>query len=103
MLTRHMAEIRSAFAEPLAAHFHRTPEDIRDQGLGAGDFSLRHHVEITLPDGSRMEFRHAFFVVDREHGMVGIFSEHCGYYAFCGPDLKVSAIWDTTVISTVIL
>ena len=81
IVTRHMAEIRDAFAEPLARRFGRPVEDVRE-GLSAGDFRGDEEVQITLCDGSTFQLRYAFYVEDDDGRWVGVFSEHCGYHAF---------------------
>lgn len=100
LLTRQMEEIRREFAELLAKRLGRSAQEIREDGLGAGDFSTREEVELTLPDGSVLRLRYAFAVVDEAVGAVAVFSEHCGYYVFCGPDLRLTLYRDDRVVST---
>jgi len=88
MASRHMAEIRDAFAEPLARRLGRSVEEVRG-GLKAGDFRVDEDVAITLCDGSTLELRYAFYVEDDEGRWVGVFSEHCGYHAFGTIDLDI--------------
>jgi hypothetical protein len=88
LVTRHMAEIRDAFAEPLARRLGREADDIRE-GLGAGDFRGDESVRITLCDGSTMELRYAFYVESEDGRRVGVFTEHCGYHVFGTIDLDI--------------
>jgi hypothetical protein len=89
IISGHMADIRELFAAPLAAKLGRTREELRDEGLGVGDFRIDEGVELTLPDGSTMSFRYAFVVLDVEQRLVGVFTEHCGYFCFGMADLSV--------------
>lgn len=83
LATRHMAELRDAFAEPLARRLGRDADDIRE-GLGAGDFRVDESVHVTLCDGSKLELRYAFYVESDDKRRVGVFSEHGGYFVFGG-------------------
>lgn len=56
------------------------PKDVVLNGLGAGAFALGSWVEIVWPDGSIAKFQHAFACRSRENGLIGIFTEHCGYF-----------------------
>ena len=84
----HMAEIRHAFAEPLARRLGRAVDEVRE-GLGAGAFRVDEEVAITLCDGSTFHLRYAFYVEDDEGRWIGVFSEHCGYHAFGTVDLDI--------------
>ena len=88
LASRHMAEIREAFAEPLARRLGRAVDDVR-AGLGAGDFRHDESVRITLCDGSTMELRYAFYVESEDRRQVGVFTEHCGYHCFGTVDLDI--------------
>ncbi len=88
ILERQMTEIRCVFAGPLAARLGRPLEEIRDEGLGAFDFKTNEEVELTLCDGSTMSLRYAFFVVEPAQDLVGLFSEHCGYYFFGAASIR---------------
>ena len=90
MIQKHMADVRTVFAEPLAARLGRTVEEISQDGLQAGDFKVNERVEITLADGSSMSFRYAFVV--QGEGLVGVFTEHCGYDCLPMIDLKVNEL-----------
>lgn len=100
--TRQMGEIRELFAEPLAARFDRTTEQVIG-GLRAGDFPLGQEVRVEHPDGSSMRLQNAFALHDPETELVGIFSEHMGYYLFrlLGGDLKVTTLRDGVVVDTI--
>jgi hypothetical protein len=99
MIAKHITDIRTAFAEPLAAKLGRTSKEIREEGLLAGDFKVNERVEITLPDGSSMSFRYAFVVLDAEQGIVGVFTEHSGYHCLPMLDLKVTELRDGKVVA----
>jgi hypothetical protein len=98
MLARHMDDIRQAFAQPLAARLGRSVEEVRSRGLGALDFRGNEAVELTLADGSTMEFRYAFFVHDEAQGAVGVFTEHCGYHGFAAINLQLREIRDGAIV-----
>jgi hypothetical protein len=89
---QHMLEIRQAFAAPLAARLGRSVSEIHDEGLGVGDFKLDESIELKLSDGSTMSLRYAFAVIDVQERLVGIFSEHCGYFCFAMVNLELSEL-----------
>jgi len=70
------------WAEELANHLGRSAEDIRNEGLEAGDFRVGSRVEIRFPDRSFARFRSAFAVISEARQQVGVFTEHCGYLVF---------------------
>jgi hypothetical protein len=86
---QHMLEIRQALAAPLAARLGRSVAEIHDEGLGAGDFKLDESIEVKLADGSTMSLRYAFAVMDVQQNLVGIFTEHCGYFCFSTVDMEL--------------
>jgi hypothetical protein len=94
ILDQHRNDIRELFAESLAATLGRTAAEIRDDGLGVGDFKADERIELTLCDGSTMCFRYAFAVLDAGRRIVGIFTEHCGYYCFGMTDLRLHVVRD---------
>lgn len=85
-----MTEIRQAFAPLLAARLGRDAAEIHDEGLGALDFQIDESIALTLPDGSTMSLRYAFAVFDEPQRLVGIFSEHSGYFCFSMIDLTLT-------------
>lgn len=89
-MKRHMAEIRRLFAAPLAARLGRDEGAVRDDGLGAADFKVDERVALTLCDGSTMSLRYAFLAVDPARRLLGVFSEHCGYYCFGFASVEVA-------------
>ena len=97
LMWRHMQEIREAFAPKLAAKLGRPVEIILRDGLRAGDFSPRALVRLTLGDGSTMELRYAFVVIDEARGALALFSEHCGYFVYGTADLAVEVLHDGEV------
>lgn len=88
-LEQHRRDLRGLFLAQLAARLGRDAGEIRDEGLEAGDFQLDEAVDLTFADGSTMYFRHAFVVRDAAQGLVGVFSEHCGYHCFGLVDLEI--------------
>ena len=94
---RHMRDITALFSEPLAARLGVDAQRIREHGLDAGAFRHNAQLHITLPDGSTMHLRYAFFVEDDETNLVGVFSEHCGYHFFVRDELRIEQIEDGQV------
>jgi hypothetical protein len=94
-----MLEIRQAFAAPLAARLGRSVAEIHDEGLDAGDFKLDESIELELADGSTMSLRYAFAVVDLQQRMVGIFSEHCGYFCYGMVNLRLTELKGVNVVA----
>jgi hypothetical protein len=94
-----MAEIREAFAEPLARRLGRPVEAVRE-GLKVGDFRVNEDVAITLADGSTLHLRYAFYVEDDEGRAVGVFSEHCGYYFFGSSHLDIEQLRDGVAVTS---
>ena len=41
-----------------------------------------HRIRIELMDGSKVEFRCAFALVNESQHAIAVFSEHCGYHVF---------------------
>ena len=95
---QHRWEIRQVFAAPLAARLGRDVTEIRDEGLGAGDFKGDESVELELADGSTLSLRYAFAVMDVQQRLVGIFTEHCGYYCFAMVDLRLTELKGQNVV-----
>lgn len=98
-LTAHLSDIRTIFADALGEHLGRSAESIREEGLLVGDFRTDESVELTLPDGSTMNLRYAFVVVDPEQRIAGVFSEHCGYYCFGLADTVIEHLRDDEVVA----
>lgn len=67
-----------AFALPLSQRLKRPVEIILSEGLNASDFPGT-AVVVVFEDRSIMRFEYAFAV--RASGMIGVFTEHCGYHA----------------------
>jgi len=95
---KHMMEIRQAFAPLLAERLGRDAVEIHDEGLGALDFKIDESIELTLADGSTMSLRYAFAVFDEAQRLVGIFSEHCGYFCFSMVDLTLTELKGDSVV-----
>ena len=75
---------------PVSVHLGRTPEEVQSAGLCSSDFNS--DLVACFEDGSRMSFRRAFYVRHQAiHGLVAVFSEHCGYFElFLGPEGHIS-------------
>jgi hypothetical protein len=56
--------------------------------LTSMDFKIDESVYLEFPDESKMFFRFAFYIHDKENEEIAIFTEHCGYYFFKTWDLK---------------
>lgn len=83
-------QIVNDWANELSIKLGRSPEEIRDRGLGAGDFKVGSVVNIKFPDGSTANFRYAFFVANESRNSVAVFTEHCGYFEFSSYDLDIT-------------
>ena len=94
-----MLEIRQTFAMPLAVRLGRSVTEILDEGLGVGDFKLDESIELKLGDGSTMCLRCAFAVIDAQQRVVGIFSEHCGYFCYGMVDLELRELKGNKVVT----
>ncbi len=99
ILEQHRKDITGLFADRLAARLGRTAAEIRDEGLGAGDFEGNERIELALCDGSTMSFRYAFAVFDDEERIVGVFTEHGGHHCFAMADLALKELRDEKVVS----
>jgi hypothetical protein len=99
LVERQMKDVRDLFAEPLARRLGRTAAQIRERGLSATDFKPAERIELTLCDGSTMRLRYAFVVFEPALRIVGVFSEHCGYYCFGMADLQVAELRDESVVA----
>jgi hypothetical protein len=98
IIAHQMNDIRDLFAEPLAARLGRGAEEIRERGLAAGDFKVNERIDLVLCDGSTMSLRYAFAVLDPVQRIVGVFTEHCGYYCFGMADLRLDELRDGTIV-----
>ncbi|OGC16826.1 hypothetical protein A2526_01250 [candidate division WOR-1 bacterium RIFOXYD2_FULL_36_8] len=56
--------------------------------LTSMDFKCNESVCLEFPDGSKMLFKFAFYIHDKNNKEIAIFTEHCGYYFFKTWDLK---------------
>lgn len=84
-------ELVDFFAGELARYVGRSARRLRRDGLRADDFDG--DVLVDFADGSTMTFENGI-VVQHKSKTIGIFSEHCGYYAFDPVDVRVSRVWD---------
>ena len=81
-LKKRNDDLCHVFAVPLAAHLGRTVGEIKASGLELGDFNVDESIELELDDGSSLSLRYAFVVLDTSQRLVGVFTEHCGYFCF---------------------
>ncbi len=66
----------------LAQKTGRPAATLKAEGLHSGDFP-QGGVRIDFEDGSVVQFRWSFFVIDpARNGKVAVFTEHCGYHEF---------------------
>ena len=70
------------WAEELSKALDRPIEDIRRSGLSARDFPGDYDLGVEFADGSRVEFKYAFYLVREASHLIAVFSEHCGYHIF---------------------
>lgn len=70
------------WAEELSSILNRSAEDIRKDGLRADDFPAIYDLGIEFADGSRLEFKFAFYAVREALRQIAVFTEHCGYHVF---------------------
>lgn len=76
------------YADALAAQLGRPADEIRREGLRAGDFPYT--LNFQFEDGSHATFHHALFIHDPLRWAIVVFTEHCGYFVF--PDVvRISA------------
>jgi hypothetical protein len=61
-------------------------------GLSAANFPPGPSVVIRFPDGSHVQFRHAFAVPDEAGREVAVFTEHCGYHVFPVGEAEVEVV-----------
>jgi hypothetical protein len=76
------AGIAGEWAEELSCALERSIDDIRENGLSARDFPGEYDLCIDFADGSRVEFKYAFYVVREASRQIAVFTEHCGYHLF---------------------
>ena len=70
------------WAEELSEALNRSVEDIRRNGLSAGDFSGEYDLCVEFADSSKVDFKYAFYVVREASCLIAVFTEHCGYHIF---------------------
>jgi hypothetical protein len=85
---RQAAALAEEWAEPLAARagvakqeFLVTPERYMNYPLSS--------VRVELMDGSHLEFRYAFALVNEAMRAIAVFSEHCGSFVLPYHDARV--------------
>ena len=80
----------SEWAAELSEKLGRSAQELEARGLNASDFPLSGRVKITFPDGSQVDFNHAFYIISKSKSAIGVFTEHCGYHAFPLSDAEIS-------------
>ena len=75
-------QIVKEFVEELSGHLQILEETLLDRGLYGDAFNSNQNVVVDFPDGSKMKFNYAFFLVSKTKERVAVFTEHCGYYVF---------------------
>lgn len=83
------------WADELALALGRSVDEIRSNGLHAGDFPTHGLLQVRLMDGSMLKFRHAFHVIRANEYALAIFTEHCGYHVFPLQDAQVSRVTES--------
>ena len=83
-------QLISEWADELSQHLGRPSEQIRNEGLGAADFSARGSLHVQLADGSFVQFECAFHVVNPHKHAIAVFTEHCGHHVFPFHDAVVT-------------
>ena len=63
----------------------------KHQRLSATDFQIGSTVQITFPDGSLVQFRFAFHLVDEEREEIAVFTEHCGHHLFPSHGVQIAS------------
>ncbi len=75
---RQAAATAEEWAEPLAKRFGVSVQEFLVEPRRHMRFPLS-AVRVELMDGSLLEFRYAFALVNEEMRAIAVFSEHCGY------------------------
>ena len=75
-------EIVAEWAGELSGALKRSAEGIRRTGLSARDFPGGYDLCVEFADGSRAEFKYAFYVVREASRLIAVFTEHCGHHVF---------------------
>lgn len=94
----YRSQLVAEFADELSARLGRSAEELRQHGLRAGDFPLDGIVEVTFEDGSFMSLHYAFALVNQAQRVVGVFSEHCGYFCVPACCLQVRQLAGSVVV-----
>jgi hypothetical protein len=94
-LASDLDPLLGSYADQLAQLLNRTTDDIRQHGLGDGDFRDQ-RLDLSFADGSSASFNAAFFVVSADQQWVAIFTQNCGYF-----ELATSELYIDTVARTV--
>jgi hypothetical protein len=74
-------EIEADWADLIAAHFHVTVPDVLSASRPWFEFP-QGVLAIELMDGSRVEFKFAFYLIDEAKRAIAVFTEHCGHHVF---------------------
>jgi hypothetical protein len=81
-------QIERMWASELATHFGRTEEEVMATKRPWFDFELG-WLRIELMDGSAVDFRYAFHLVNEEKRAIAVFTEHCGNHLYPNHEAKV--------------
>ena len=74
-------QIEDEWSEALSAHLGSTIEAFRSSP--EGHMSYPHDtVRVELDDGSHVQFKYAFALVQEEAKAIAVFTEHCGHFVF---------------------
>lgn len=85
------------WADELAAVLGRPADEIRSDGLGAGDFPGEGVLQVRLADSSTLRFRYALHAVRPSEHALAVFTEHCGHHVFPLHDAEVSRLTETSL------
>jgi hypothetical protein len=79
-IPRMSAQLVHEWAEELAVHTGHTREELlaNPECFDYPNSTLR----IELMDGSVMEFRWAFYLLNESNRAIAVFTEHCGHHVF---------------------
>lgn len=87
--------IPTGFEQLVREHVRRTRGEDRGHLL-VHDFPSGQAVRLRFADGSFAYFENAFYIEDRARGLLGVFTEHCGYHVFPAGDLSVAVVRNTS-------
>jgi hypothetical protein len=86
----YAAQLELEWASELAAHLGVPEDDFRANPTGHLDYPSD-GVRVELMDGSFVEFRYAFALVNESRKCIAVFSEHCGHHIFPYHEARILA------------